>query len=82
MSNSGCTVQGVLAVWSQIVSNSGSTVQAVLESREMNEQIGWRAKQPPQAACVFETLNCLGLETLLAGIKPKDITHQLPRGGG
>ena len=34
------------------------TVLDVPESKEITEQIDWRAKQPSQAACVSEDLKC------------------------
>ena len=37
---------------------SQSVETYMLESKEMAEQIYWRAKQPSQAACVSEDLTC------------------------
>ena len=47
------------------------------EWREMTEQIDWRAKQPPQVACVSKDLNCWGAWDNTCGHKAKDITPSI-----
>ena len=44
------------------------------EWREMTEQTHWRAKQPPQVACVSADLKCRGARDTTCRHKTKDIT--------
>ena len=44
------------------------------ESKEMTEQIDWRAKQPSHAGCASEHLKCWGAWDTICGYKAKDIT--------
>lgn len=42
----------------------------MLKSREITEQVDWRAKQPPHVACVSRDLKCDGLQTPLVEQTP------------